>query len=214
MNEPEGRQMPAPLVDTALNALASRGTVSANSLKRRASSSFEGCEGDASRKRIKEDKEAAREGIDDSDVAPHITSSTLADELARELECGCCSELVYRPVLNGGTNCPACRGLSTVVTPFRALQSVVDAIIRAAPYKARSERERQQADEIPPPREPSPEPSLEAPTEFMRPCPHCVAGNPYGWRCPQPIPDPTTDIDHAWHVDDGVPPGHAHCGNW
>lgn len=49
---------------------------------------------------------------------------------------------------NGGTNCPACRGPSTVVTPFRALQSIVDALLRAAPHKGRAERERQQADEI------------------------------------------------------------------
>lgn len=49
---------------------------------------------------------------------------------------------------NGGTNCPACRGQSTTVTPFRALQSVIDSLLRAAPHKARTERERQQADEI------------------------------------------------------------------
>ncbi|KNZ81289.1 E3 ubiquitin-protein ligase CHFR, partial [Termitomyces sp. J132] len=164
----------------------------------------------------------------------------LADDLARELECGCCSDLVYRPVLvnpcqhffcgrytdlsfqNGGTNCPACRGPSTVVTPFRALQSVVDALLRAAPQKARTERERKQADEIykaghsiriPPPREPSPEADMETPSDFARPCPHCVPNNSYGWRCPQPIPDPATDTDHAWHLEDGLPPGHAHCGN-
>ncbi|KAG6840797.1 hypothetical protein C0991_004269 [Blastosporella zonata] len=240
MSEPDGRQTPTPLVDAALNAQALRASVSTTSLKRRASSSFEGCEGDTSRKRIKEDMEAAQEDADDSDVALSTVSTTLADDLARELECGCCSELVYRPVLvnpcqhffcgsccvlwirNGGTCCPACRGLSTVVTPFRALQSVIDTLIRAAPHKARTERERQQADEIyrlgqsmriPPPREPSPETSVEIPTDYARPCPHCAAGNPYGWRCPQPIPDPITDIDHAWHLEDGVPPGHAHCGN-
>ena len=49
---------------------------------------------------------------------------------------------------NGGTNCPACRGLSTVAMPFRGLQSVIDTLLRAAPYKARTERERQQADEV------------------------------------------------------------------
>lgn len=32
--------------------------------------------------------------------------------------------------------------------PFRALQSVVDSLLRAAPQKARTERERQQADEV------------------------------------------------------------------
>ncbi|KAG6868626.1 hypothetical protein C0993_000216 [Termitomyces sp. T159_Od127] len=124
---------------------------------------------------------------------------------------------------NGGTNCPACRGPSSVVTPFRALQSVVDALLRAAPHKGRTERERQQADEIynaghsiriPPPREPSPEADLEASSDFARPCPHCAPDNPYGWRCPQPIPDPAIDIDRAWHLEDGSPPGHAQCGNW
>ena len=49
---------------------------------------------------------------------------------------------------NGGTNCPACRGLSTVAMPFRGLQSVINTLLCAAPHKARTERERQQADEI------------------------------------------------------------------
>lgn len=33
-------------------------------------------------------------------------------------------------------------------TPFRALQGVVDTLVRIAPEKARAERERQQADEV------------------------------------------------------------------
>lgn len=49
---------------------------------------------------------------------------------------------------NGGTNCPACRGQSTIVSPFRALQTVVDTLLRLAPHKARTEREREQADEL------------------------------------------------------------------
>ena len=32
--------------------------------------------------------------------------------------------------------------------PFRGLQSIIETLLRAAPYKARTERERQQADEI------------------------------------------------------------------
>ena len=32
--------------------------------------------------------------------------------------------------------------------PFRGLQSVIDTLLRAAPYKARTEREKQQADEV------------------------------------------------------------------
>ncbi|KAG6836142.1 hypothetical protein H0H93_010975 [Arthromyces matolae] len=246
MSEMDARQLHSPLIDASLNALASRSSAFAPSLKRTASSSFEGCEGEQSRKRLKEDKDQTLTEADKHDSALPAVSPSIVDDMARELECGCCSALVYRPVLvnpcqhffcgrftgtssswrraltNGGTNCPACRGLSTFVTPFRALQSVVDAFVRAAPHKARPERERQQADEvykaglsmrIPPPREPSPEASVEPPTDFARPCPHCVLGNIYGWRCPQPIVDPTNDIDHAWHLDDGLPPGHAHCGN-
>ncbi|KAF8073617.1 hypothetical protein FPV67DRAFT_756803 [Lyophyllum atratum] len=231
---------PTPLVDTTMNALVSRESFPAPSLKRRASSSFEGLEEDTSRKRIKEESQSTEKDVGATDIIPHVVSASLAHDLAQDLQCGCCSELVYRPVIvnpcqhffcgsccilwirNGGTNCPACRGVSTIVTPFRALQSVIDTLLRAAPHKARTERERQQADEIykvgnsmriPPPREPSPEANVDAPSDFARPCPHCVAGNPYGWRCPQPIPDPITDFDHAWHLEDGVPPGHAHCGN-
>ncbi|GLB38528.1 putative ring finger [Lyophyllum shimeji] len=240
MSEPERLHMPTPLVDTPTNALASRESFPGTSLKRPASSSFEGWEEETSRKRRKEESESVQEDVQERNDAPPVISASLADDLAQDLQCGCCSELVYRPVIvnpcqhffcgsccvlwirNGGTNCPACRGVSTVVTPFRALQSVIDTLLRAAPHKARTERERQQADEIykvgtsmriPSPREPSPEANVDPPSDYARPCPHCMAGNPYGWRCPQPIPDPTTDIEHAWHLEDGVPPGHAHCGN-
>jgi E3 ubiquitin-protein ligase CHFR len=147
------------------------------------------------------------------------------------------SDLIFQ---NGGTNCPACRGVSTVATPFRALQSLIDLLLRVTPSKARTERERMQADEvykvgtsmrvgfgcwllsvsvllrgfqIPAPREASPEPNVNQ-SEYAQPCPHCQSGNPFGWRCPQPIPDPSVDAQHAWHLDDGTPPGHAHCGNW
>jgi len=68
--------------------------------------------------------------------------------------------------------------------------------------------------QIPTPREASPEPNINQSSDFAHPCPHCSPGNPFGWRCPQPIPDPITDPDHAWHLDDGLPPGHTHCGNW
>lgn len=49
---------------------------------------------------------------------------------------------------NGGTNCPACRGPSTSVNPSRHIQAMVDVLLRAAPHKHRTMRERQQADEI------------------------------------------------------------------
>ncbi|KAJ2935180.1 hypothetical protein H1R20_g1959, partial [Candolleomyces eurysporus] len=124
--------------------------------------------------------------------------------------------------LNGGTNCPACRGVSTAVIPFRALQTVIDSLLRLAPEKARTEREREQADEIykagatlriPSPREPSPEPNLAQNPDLAYPCPHCPAGNPHGWRCPRPIADPAADPDNAWHLDEGNPPGHGTCAN-
>lgn len=37
--------------------------------------------------------------------------------------------------------------------------------------------------QIPPPREPSPEPTLPRNTDFALPCPHCIPGNPFGWTC-------------------------------
>ncbi|KAJ6621870.1 hypothetical protein B0H10DRAFT_2016161 [Mycena sp. CBHHK59/15] len=167
-------------------------------LKRIASASFD-VQDEISRKRMKEEHEAVPELDDRVEGAVAAASdSKLAEELAQELQCGCCSELVYRPVIvapcqhffcgspNGGTNCPACRGLSTTVTPFRTLQSVLDALLRAAPHKARTERERQQADEI-------------------------YTGT--SMRVPPTIVDPNVDPDHAWLVEDGTPPGHALCGN-
>ncbi|KAJ7025393.1 hypothetical protein C8F04DRAFT_1128839 [Mycena alexandri] len=209
-------------------------------LKRRASASFADVLDDSlSRKRMKEEHDT--KGVPEQPEETTSVSSSdaaLADQLAQELQCGCCSELVYRPVIvapcqhffcgsccvlwirNGGTNCPHCRGLSTSVTPFRPLQSVLDVLLRAAPHKARTERERQQADEIytgtsmrlPTPREASPEPDIN-PSDFIRPCPNCVLGNPYGWRCPQPIVDPNVDPENAWPLEDGTPPGHGLCGN-
>ncbi|KAJ7781779.1 hypothetical protein DFH07DRAFT_791505 [Mycena maculata] len=211
-------------------------------LKRSASASFNDVQDESvvSRKRMKEeheDAEAPEQAQAPGTVVP-ANDSALVEQLAQELQCGCCSELVYRPVIvvpcqhffcgsccvlwirNGGSGCPACRGLSTSVTPFRSLQSVLDVFLRAAPHKARTERERQQADEIytgtsmrfPSPREASPEPDIN-PSDYVRPCPNCLLGNPYGWRCPQPIVDPNVDPEHAWPLEDGTPPGHALCGN-
>jgi E3 ubiquitin-protein ligase CHFR len=60
--------------------------------------------------------------------------------------------------------------------------------------------------QIPSPREASPEPDTN-PSDFVRPCPNCLPGNPYGWRCPVPI------VENAWLLEDGTPPGHALCGN-
>ena len=49
---------------------------------------------------------------------------------------------------NGGTNCPACRTTATVAMPFRAIQPVLDSLLRFSPQKTRAEREKQQADEV------------------------------------------------------------------
>ncbi|KAI0304462.1 hypothetical protein B0F90DRAFT_1809281 [Multifurca ochricompacta] len=196
-------------------------------LKRRASSAFD-IRGDNSRKRLKE-------------VPPLTRLQTHKRPLSsRELLCGCCSALLYRPVIvypcqhyfcgsccllwvrNGGTNCPACRTISTNVSPSRVLQVMIDVLLRANPSRARTDREKQQADEIyrpglpfriPTPREASPEPTIPQSGEYARPCPHCVLGNRYGWQCPNPVPDPTSDPEHAWPMDEGSPPGHACCGN-
>ncbi|KAJ7677493.1 hypothetical protein B0H17DRAFT_1015807 [Mycena rosella] len=227
---------PAPTPPIPVDPQASSSRSQQLTLKRSASASFNDVlDESVSRKRMKEEHKVPEQA---GEAAVPADDSALAEQLAQELQCGCCSELVYRPVIvapcqhffcgsccvlwirNGGTNCPACRGSSTSVTPFRPLQSVLDVLLRAAPHKARTERERQQADELyagtsmrlPTPREASPEPDIN-PSDFVRPCPNCILGNPYGWRCPVPIVDPNVDPDHAWLVEDGTPPGHALCGN-
>ena len=52
------------------------------------------------------------------------------------------------PSQNGGTNCPACRSVSNNVAPSRILQVMVDVLLRADPSRARTDREKQQADEL------------------------------------------------------------------
>ncbi|KAG1872420.1 hypothetical protein DFJ58DRAFT_722359 [Suillus subalutaceus] len=72
------------------------GSTSSSALKRGPPSSFEGLEDETSKKRFKEDlgnepdceKSAAKPGYE-----------ALAEDLAQELQCGCCTELVYRPVV-------------------------------------------------------------------------------------------------------------------
>ncbi|KAI9573642.1 hypothetical protein HD554DRAFT_911186 [Boletus coccyginus] len=208
-----------------------------STLKRPPSPSFEGVDDEITRKRFKEDPS---EDMAFMPIASTSKYDVLVEDLAQELQCGCCAELVYRPVVvspcqhffcgsccilwikNGGTNCPACRGISNFVTPSRPLQTIVDVLLRAEPSRTRTERERIQADEIykagssmriPTPREASPEPNLNQNSDYARPCPHCGPDNPHGWRCPQPIVDFSVDPEQAWHLDDGHPPGHAYCGN-
>lgn len=70
--------------------------VSSSTLKRVAPSSFEALEGETSKKRFKED--LGNEADNDKPV-PKPKYETLTDDLVQELQCGCCAELVYRPVV-------------------------------------------------------------------------------------------------------------------
>lgn len=67
------------------------------SLKRRASPLFEGLEFEDSRKRMKEDDDPGQS--EESGSNKLSMKPSLVDELAEELQCGCCSELVYKPVI-------------------------------------------------------------------------------------------------------------------
>jgi hypothetical protein len=48
---------------------------------------------------MKEEHEDSAVSEQAGDIVPSVIDSALADQLAQELQCGCCSELVYRPVL-------------------------------------------------------------------------------------------------------------------
>ncbi|KAI0720449.1 hypothetical protein C8T65DRAFT_791392 [Cerioporus squamosus] len=212
------------------------------SLKRSAAEAFEDASDEeaTSHKKIRDETRPAVPG-DEDEHGKTVDGSGLADNLEEELQCGCCSAIVYRPVVvapcqhffcgscvtlwirNGGTSCPACRTVSTSVSFSRPIEKVVDILLRHAPGKARSASERMQADaiyhpgvhlRIPSPRQASPEPTVPSTNSlYVRPCPHCTPGNQWGWRCPRPIVDPDLDQANAWHVEDGNPPGHALCGN-
>jgi len=70
-------------------------------LKRRASSSWGEGSGDSpSRKRLKDDMSAKRGHPTPVPVAQWISQDrrSLIDDMAQELECGCCAALVYNPV--------------------------------------------------------------------------------------------------------------------
>ncbi|RDX53271.1 hypothetical protein OH76DRAFT_1343155 [Lentinus brumalis] len=211
------------------------------SLKRSAAEAFEEASDDeASHKKMRDDTEVVTRG-GEVEQGKTVDGPGLADNLEEELQCGCCSAIVYRPVVvapcqhffcgscvtlwvrNGGTSCPACRTVSTNVSFSRPIEKVVDILLRHAPGKARSASERMQADaiyhpgvhlRIPSPRQASPEPAVPSTNSlYVRPCPHCTPGNQWGWSCPRPIVDPDLDQANAWPVEDGNPPGHTLCGN-
>jgi hypothetical protein len=66
-------------------------------LKRRASPTFEGLQDATSRKRLKGDAEdqTTNQTIHDQ---LSVDGQALLEDLAQELQCGCCAGLVYRPV--------------------------------------------------------------------------------------------------------------------
>ncbi|KAH8825214.1 hypothetical protein DL96DRAFT_1712234 [Flagelloscypha sp. PMI_526] len=209
-------------------------TTTSNSRKRGASPSL--LSGSGPPKKLKEDVDSQASSSTSTGMTHQCT---LADELAQELQCPCCSAIAHRPVvvmpfvvtfgsrlvpfLNGGTSCPSCRSVAQIAVPSRPLEIVIQTLIRACPDQARAEKELAQADQIykqggslrfPSPREPSPEPNFNQSTDIARPCPTCIPHNQFGWTCPVPIPDPVVvGNDNAWSFEDGTPPGHTTCGN-
>lgn len=67
------------------------------SLKRRASPSFDLIKDLEGRKRLRSGSSAETEIS--ADVADHNTSLKFVEDLVTELQCGCCAELLYRPVM-------------------------------------------------------------------------------------------------------------------
>jgi hypothetical protein len=171
-------------------------------LKRRATSAALSDIDEGSRKKVKTIHEPLSAVSEQEELKATIDGDALVADLAQELECGCCSAVVYRPVVvmpcqhffcgrcalfsvsnllvtdasqllrlmdqgehptsaggelwranfrglqNGGTHCPTCRGTSNKVEPSRPLEKMVEVLVRADPSQARSEREKEQADEV------------------------------------------------------------------
>lgn len=69
-------------------------------LKRSASASFNDVPDESvSRKRMKEEHNVPEQAEGAEGAIVPADDSALAEQLAQELQCGCCSELVYRPVI-------------------------------------------------------------------------------------------------------------------
>ena len=77
-------------------SVAGDGRPSPSTLKRPPSPSFEGVGDEITRKRFKED---SSEDIAQRPVASTSKYDAFVEDLAQELQCGCCAELVYRPVV-------------------------------------------------------------------------------------------------------------------
>lgn len=87
-----------PLTEPSSNIFAQREPSAVMTLKRRASPSLDP-EEESSRKRLKEDRDIDGQTTGESDNAQSLDQSRWAEDMAQELQCGCCSELVYRPVI-------------------------------------------------------------------------------------------------------------------
>lgn len=79
-----------------LSTLSEASSSSIPSLKRRASSGFDSLDDNSTRKRLKEDNMSELPLPEESQA---VDGQVLADDLEQELQCGCCSALVYRPVI-------------------------------------------------------------------------------------------------------------------
>lgn len=77
-------------------SMSRSGGTSSSALKRGPPSSFEGLEDETSKKRFKED---LGNQPDSEKSVSRPDYEALAEDLAQELQCGCCAELVYRPVV-------------------------------------------------------------------------------------------------------------------
>jgi len=84
---------PGPIMGLSLSR---GGVASSSAMKRAAPSSFDGHEEESSKKRFKED--LGNEPDNDKPVAK-LNYEAFADDLTQELQCGCCAELVYQPVI-------------------------------------------------------------------------------------------------------------------
>lgn len=82
--------------DTTVHSLAPDDQPSTSTLKRPLSPSFEGADDEITRKKFKEDP---AEDMAHEPIASTSKYDALVEDLAQELQCGCCADLVYRPVV-------------------------------------------------------------------------------------------------------------------
>jgi E3 ubiquitin-protein ligase CHFR len=83
-------------ISEAESSLAHDNQPSTSTLKRPPSPSFEGLDDEITRKRFKQD---LSEDTEQTQIESESKYDTLVEDLAQELQCGCCAELVYRPVV-------------------------------------------------------------------------------------------------------------------